>query len=687
MRTSQRPADPLLAELEPLPHSERCRRLAGLRRLAGDRALVALLVDLGQRGPYERGLALSIAAAVRDEASLEYIAIVARIGRPGLARAAVRLAVRFGTGADELLDLLADAPASVRRAAWSAVREHRRRDGLADALVDPVAKRWGDAEAASLLPACRPDTVADRLGTLAHAVPSWKALGRAHPGLVLDHAERVSGGTPADGARDEPPRRLASGIAVAAHHSPGRVVTLLERVPGLLPAPDPGRHRHAPPAPRRDPLPLLGKVGVLLDAEPRRMLEFLLGPHRPALWVLTVTRHARSVCARLARYGDDDLAAIALAVQEHAGNALQPALRNLLRAVPPSRRERLFSVLRADARARGGATLLMPLLDLLPRPVRARHARSLAGSPAAMRRDLPLYAHLPYEEARPFLEGMSRDADGYRRANGTALLIACAARSGDAATLLHAMDALDRVEASNPSLGTVVYALVAVPAAALGPEQAARIGRFAHRVMDERDGGGSLIDRAAAALLRAGLVREDPAVLATAAALLDRRTAAAPHLVNRTGALGRHLPRGRERLLSDAIASYLDADARRGDHRFTLMFAGALRRRAEDVPSLRDALARAVDTAEGRTRDKAIARWLDPPRTRAERVEHVVARHPAAVAVPSVLRVIATERTDLLDLVLTADLDVARIDPAWTRRWTARQRAFLALLDGRSKSG
>ncbi|MFV2173622.1 hypothetical protein ACFHW2_22350 [Actinomadura sp. LOL_016] len=73
----------------------------------------------------------------------------------------------------------------------------------------------------------------------------------------------------------------------------------------------------------------------------------------------------------------------------------------------------------------------------------------------------------------------------------------------------------------------------------------------------------------------------------------------------------------------------------------------------EDVPSLRDALAHAVDTADG----------------------------------PAVLRAIATERTDLLDLVLTDDLAPRRIDPAWTRRWTARQRTFLSLLDRRAKSG
>ncbi|GGV08364.1 hypothetical protein GCM10010182_29630 [Actinomadura cremea] len=690
MRTDMRPADALLAEIEPLAHADRRRRVADLRHRAGDRALVPLLVDLGTRGPYERELALALAAAARDEASREHIAIVARTEGIGPARAAARLAVRFGTGADELLDILAEVSAPVRKAAWSAVRRHRRRDGLADALVDRVAERWGDGEAASLLPACRRETVAARLGTLAHAVPSWKTLGRAHPGLVLDHAERASGAMPPGDARNELLRDLAPGIAVAAHHSPGQVVTLLERAPHLLPAAGPPRRRRERPAPR-GALPVRRTVGMLLDAEPRRMLAFLLGAHRPALWLLLVTAHGRSVRRRLARFGDDDLAEIARAVHEHAGNAVEPALRGLLRAVAPSRRERLFAVLRADAEARGRLTSLRGLPDLLPRPVRTRHARSLVPSPRALERDLPLYAHLPYEEARPLLEGMTRDPDAYQRANGAALLVRCAERSGDAATLLRALETLDRVDARE-SIDTVVYALVKIPNAVLRADHTTLIERFAHRVLDAHDAGARngaahVLTPLATEFCRAGLARQDPGPLAAALGLIDRGAGIAQHRLPRDRHLDRFLPRGGERLLGDALAPYLAADATRGRHRLALLFAAALHRRAEDVPALRDALAHAVDTADGPVRRRAIELWLAPPRTRADRVGHVVTRHPSAIAVPAVLRAIATERTDLLDLVLTDDLDPRRIDPAWTRRWTARQRTFLSLLGRRAKSG
>ncbi|WP_157432852.1 hypothetical protein [Actinomadura rifamycini] len=644
MRTDMRPADALLAEVEPLAHAERRRRVADLRRLAGGRDLVPLLVDLGQRGPYERGLALALAAAARDEASREHIAVTARVGPLGLAGPAVRLAVRFGAGAGELLDLLADASAPVRKAAWSAVRKHRR-DGLADALVDRVAERWGAAEAASLLPTCRPAAVASRLEALAPAVPSWKLLGRAHPDLVLDHAERAPSRL----------RTLAPGLAEAAHRSPARVVALLEHLDDL-------------------PAPLAGKAGVLMDAEPERMLRVLLGPLRPRLWLLIVNR--RCVRTRLRRYGDDDLAAVARAVHEHAGGARGPAVRSLLRAVPPGRRERLFAAVRAAAEADGGRAHLDALLDLLPRPLRAREARRNA--PRGIERDLPLFAHLPYAEARPLLEGMTHREDADARARGAALLIRCAERDGRPETLSDALRFLHRVDPAGPSLDTVALALYALPDAALRAEHAAAVERFARRLLDAREDPRNAmpaVDRLAAGLVRTGLAREDPAVLERGLGLLHRR----PGFVAQR--LDHLLPRGRETFLSDALAPYL------GDHRFTLLFANLLGRRTEEVPSLRRALARTVDEAEGRTRDTAITLWLAPPRTRADRVARVVSRHPSAVAVPSVLHAIATERTDLLDLVLTPDLDPRRIHPAWTRRWTSRQRDSLALLARKTARG
>ena len=102
---------------------------------------------------------------------------------------------------------------------------HAGRSALADRLLPEVRERWGDREAAALLPACSGPVVAGALPGLAHAVGAWRALGRRHPGPVLDAAEEMA-------ASAAHPwiwwRRRGAGIEAAAEHVPTRVLALLE---------------------------------------------------------------------------------------------------------------------------------------------------------------------------------------------------------------------------------------------------------------------------------------------------------------------------------------------------------------------------------------------------------------------------------------------------------------------------
>src|SRR5512139_3302012 len=171
----------LLNEIEPLAYPERCRRLADLRERVDGTERAKLLDRLGARGHYERSIALTIASAARDEASLAYLRRAVRDPDADLAGRAIALVARLGlgrtsdgsaasngsTGPDEAIfrDLLDDAPAAVRAQVYKAIRSWRRRD-LAEALIDEVTERWGDAEGAALLPACGEQVAAERLDGL-----------------------------------------------------------------------------------------------------------------------------------------------------------------------------------------------------------------------------------------------------------------------------------------------------------------------------------------------------------------------------------------------------------------------------------------------------------------------------------------------------------------------------------------
>ncbi|HEY8479013.1 MAG TPA: hypothetical protein VIL71_04190, partial [Spirillospora sp.] len=584
----------------------------------------------------------------------------------------IRLAIRHGAGPEAFLDRLQDAPAAVRAALYAAVRANRRHD-LADALIGPVADRWGDPEAASLLPACTPSVVAGRLDALAHAVRNWATLGRRHPDAVLAYAERALAELP-DSAHHAWWARTAPGIAAALRHDPGRVVRLLER------------HHRDRPLPRE----LHRAVGLLLDAEPERMLALLLtDAHRGDLQFLLWLRSFRN---RIARLGDDDAAAVAQAVRENADG-----LRLLLKAFPPNRREAVFgwAMRGVDLTA---VEIKDDLMEVLPRAVRHREARRMMGLRTVG--DVPsrkwaTAAFLPYEEALPILGELTRRTDAEERATGYAHLVRCAGRSGDPDTLRTALESLDRLRnEQDPVRCAALEALASVPEGLLDARHTAVIEQLADDALNARDLSYSTrhaLARIAAALCRRSATRNDPDLLVTGLELFER-------LVGDIGwlpfvRLDRVLRRGREHELVATLEPRLRAAARRDDHRLALLLARALQRRAHGVPALQDALEAALDARDDDVIEEAIELWLAAPGTRAERVEKVVARDPSAVAVREVLAVIARERTDLLHLVLAETTPegrfqrpdvtyVPRIEPAWTDRWTARQReSYRALLE------
>lgn len=193
-------ADALLAALDPMPYTRRIRHMAlHARSLSTAGELTALLAELSRRGRYEQGL-----AAVAAGAAAETDWLRARLTDPDpCVRFHAVDAVRRGAVPDaDVVDAMDDAPAVVRRELVRAVVAGRR-TAVAEALVRPVRARWGDTEAARLLPACGPGTLAGLLPDLFPsftALPSarkWTQLTSRHADTVLDEAERRLDAEPA----------------------------------------------------------------------------------------------------------------------------------------------------------------------------------------------------------------------------------------------------------------------------------------------------------------------------------------------------------------------------------------------------------------------------------------------------------------------------------------------------------
>lgn len=667
-------AEDLLDEVEPLPFAERRRRLAERGRAADPRDLARLLDELAAGGHYERSTALFVAAAVRDEASLAHIVRAARDPDADLAARAVDLAARYGAAAEVFEALLADAPAAVRSAVYRAVRRRRRRD-VAERLIDAVAERWGEAEAAALLPACGEEAARARLDGLAHAVPNWEAFARAHPGVLLDRAERTLPDVP-DGLLSAWWSREGAGVGAAVPHAPGRVLTLLERF--------------LPPGPLPDGVAL--RIGLLLGAEPERTLRLLLSDgHRSALPALLERSCVRK---RLAACDDALIAEIARAVRDD-----RRVLLMLLAAIAPSRREAVVAAVLPDGRP-AGSGIDEDLLDLLPRSARVREARRLLRLPRVADRPglhREATSFLPYEEALPVLEPLTRRPDGDDRAVGYRLLIRCAGRSRDPRVLTRLFEALGRLRnEQNLIRQSALKALAGVPASVLRAEHVPAVVRMVEDALAARD--TSFRTRREAMLLafrlaQQGAMRGDAALLSSAVQIMARITGEQGSLPleeyeDEVDAL---LPHGAEHELGRMLAPHLAAMARRNDHELALTLAADLHRRAFAVPELQDALEAALDARDDMVIRQAIELWLAVPGARRERVARLLAEEPSAITVPEVFEVVARERTDLLHLALSGSpagrfhrpdvpfVPIAR--PSWMRRWTGRQCAdYLALL-------
>ncbi|MDP4509692.1 hypothetical protein [Nonomuraea turcica] len=456
------PAATLLAHLEPLPHPRRMRALAlHARRLAGTSHLRVLLRELLSQDQYARRMALHVAMAARD---LGFIQEILAGPDMGLRRAALRAVRTLPVPDPAVAAVLQDAPTELRLALYRTLTQARR-TALAESLLPDVHARWGDREAAALLPACGAGTVTQWLPKLAHAVTSWAALSKRHAGAVMAVAEQdLSTGVPAWAWW----RRRGAGVARAALAEPALMLALLERhdlrhlafrLPGAV-------------------------LNALFRADPAHAIKVLvdgssIGWAEPPKALL---RHLRS---------GSEAEILRLASAEHR---LGPVLRSL----PPARRTAIFE---AAAERRGGSTGLwgMRLLRWLPAETAAgaagrmlawhdsvwHSARSRLDDP-----DIPLEltSYLPYEEAVGPLREAAVGGDPRRRGLARTLLVQCTARTRNRAALhtLLADLALRTVNEQDPLRRDLLTALADVPPGLLDDSCAETLERIATDAVDRK---------------------------------------------------------------------------------------------------------------------------------------------------------------------------------------------------------
>ncbi|MBO0803000.1 MAG: hypothetical protein J2P25_07995, partial [Nocardiopsaceae bacterium] len=668
----------LLAELDPLAFGDRMRLLATrARELAGSGALGALLDDLHGGDPFQRRIAVFLATVAGERE-----AIAGALDDPDwdVRRPAIGAWLRSGApSSGQVAAFVADAPWHDRRYVYRGLRRLRA-TAVADGLIEMVAERFGDGEAARLLVTCSAPVVARLLPELGHAVGDWQLLGRRHPDVVLDAAE-------AELAELSVPdqagwwSRFGEGALAAGSALPLRAVNLLERYAPSEYLPGPLRH-YAP----------------LARADHARLLALLAAPSR-ATWVSTLlaapswpawgSRLPGGLLRALSRLDAEELTPLARRLTRR-----ESALVTLLRKLPPSRRGELYAAAYRGTE-RSQVTASDAMLDVLPRALRwaeARRVLDLDRVRADTARTRRYTAFLPLEEAKAPLTGATRLPQAEDRAAGYEALAECADRTGRAEAVTEVVEHFRRLRnEQDPVRVRALTALAGIRPRLLAPESAGALEQIAADTLAVRDASDQ--SRRALTALAVAVLREHYGSPPLAEWSLRTLRAISGDRMPALGRVDTRLRRGQEREFFDAVRDWLEAGMRRGSHEPLFSVARGLGRRAWLLPGLQDMLRRTIDAGNpaGVVGD-AITLWLADPRARAQRVEHVLAVDPSAVAISGsvVWATVCQRRTDLLDRFLTPVPPRGKFLAAGARwvplyspgtgRWLPRQQAAYARL-------
>jgi hypothetical protein len=617
----------LLAAVDGLPYGARQRELAATARSLGGKKLARLLDELYAEGEFARRAGLHLASAAGERA---YVERCLSAGQPAVVRTALGAAVRLGLPAEKFVPQVTELPTALRASLYQHVRR-RRATELAEALLPVVRARFGDVEAAVLLPVCSAATVTALLGELAYAVTGWRMIGHRHPAVFLRHLDDELAATPRSGWT----RLLGtvgSGLETAALTEPDRVLAVLERT-----AP----YAHVPAA-------LARTIGLLARHDPARLLRVLLDPRRPG-----AVPGGRALWRALLGAGDDDLVAFGRAVGSHR-------LTRFLRVVPPSRRAAVYAGV-VGQRDPTLSQVPIALLDELPADARAAEAERLL----ALRRvdgdagvRLAVTARLPWSRAVEPLREATRRATAEERAEGYDVLVRAAAVSRDRGAFAEMLGSLNRLRnEQDPVRARAFAALAQVPPWLYRPAEAPDLLKLMTDAVAARDCSWltqSHVRTLIARLVRQGALSRQPELVDTALEALTRLGDKRPSM--NLYALDRELPRGGEHRVFAALRSRLEADARLGRFEVTLALATGLRRRAWEMRELQALLDRARAAKDDHVVRQAIQLWLAPPRTRDERLGEVFAADRSTITFPVVQNGIALRRTDLLDDVFTKPL-------------------------------
>ncbi|MEU4092228.1 hypothetical protein [Streptomyces sp. NPDC026673] len=626
------------------------RAIAEHTRSIDDAGYRAAQAALASGDPDDRQLALFLAVVRRDLAW-----VTAALDDPLLRRRALAAAIRLPVPEEALARLALSGTRGVRHDTFRVLRLSRRHD-LAARLIPQVRERHGDAEAARLLPACAPDTVAQWLPRLDTPHGVLASLARTAPRAVAAHLVEAARQPWDHYSWYLVIRRNQQLAETVARRDPGAAVLLAEKATRLM-------TEEATAAALRRPRDLLAAVR-------RAALETL---------PLQATPLSRGVRRALRDLAPEELAALASVCRAPEGESGWQddlgAVDPLLALVPSGLRAALVR-----DRMPGPESREVPVraLAALEPGERAALLRPLVTAGTG-RRDpsrLRFGTLLPLPEAEGLYRAAADSFATHVRQGAWPALLAAAAYHGDPVEYGRVFASCERAWHDQFTVRQAALAQAATaPARLLAAIPYEALRDAALTTVQSRDSTTYTLESAERLLRRVTLgaaARGDHARAAAVALLLAQ-------VVVDPRRQGEKAPLAVDRPTARAIWSAATPDDAGGS---LLGLAVLLERHTSALPGCDAFLARtALEDENPVMAARAAGVWLADPAEREERAARLLASGRPFAEVPRLLWTVVRRRTDLLEALLAAAGSgawVPRLPETAAGRWLPAQRAAFA---------
>jgi hypothetical protein len=623
----------LMKELLGLNHAERAKRVGQLgNALAADelRAMCSALYDSADFGDFGAQTAVALAR----HGSFADVVLQALRHPSLLVQSHAIRSLHAITLTDAQLGAAYLGAAQIHRPVCIALMRSGQRHDLARQLVSLPTQT--DRAKSQLLTACSESYAREVLPSVAHAVGIWGSLAKAHPDVVVEFARSSIAAAPLSQQLSNLVR-FSSAFGMLSISRPRELLSLFAAV-----ADDPGHL-------------LSSQLTHLIRVAPAETASYILGLREPR-HVINNRRIGR--CLRLLedRPAGATPGPFMRSLARKVGDN-HSTLAELMRACPPSHRGALLQEAFAE-RSLDSLVLNDALMEVLPHSVRSEQAmRMLVLREVAADADstLRISTYLPFAEAWPILEPMTKRSDADQRANGYQRMIMSATLSRDRGAFTQMMQHLTRLKNDQDPVRMQAMAMLRqVPANRFGDEDAPFLSALAECIVEARDTSWSTRSNLQSVLVEV-LIASAPQ---PAGPLFQSALTSLVRLAGRDGTLP--LPYLQDRLPQRHVAAFIDAllplakTRALTDHEsLTLSIARSLGRKAWNHAELQNLLETILLRGKVSGVRSGVDFYLANPRFRVKRAESLVAKDESYLYLQAVYQVANREAQHLLAPLLT----------------------------------